>query len=75
MTKKSVIELSQVKEGEKVTCIDSKSNAYTKGQTYTVSRDNAGILVLTGNDGLTDPWSLLISKFKKVENETTKRKS
>jgi len=64
------------KVGDKLKCVHSKSTAYSMGKIYEVSLDKAGVLVLTGNDGLTDPMSRLLSAFKKVEsvNEKTKNK-
>jgi len=55
------------KVGDKMQCTSSKSVAYSVGRIYEVSLDKAGVLVLTGNDGLTDPLSELLSAFKKVE--------
>ena len=57
------------KVGDKLQCISSKSVAYSPGTIYEVSLDKAGVLVLTGNDGLTDPISKLLSLFRKVNKE------
>lgn len=53
-------------EGDNVECVTSASNAYKQGYTYVViKKDN--ILGLVGGDGLFDPLSMLVSKFKKKE--------
>ena len=48
-------------------CSHSESIAYTKGQTYTVVESEFGqssVKGLMGNDGLFDPFSLILSSFK-----------
>ena len=57
----------KVKVGTLMECIHSESIAYTKGQTYTVVEGEFGqskAKGLVGNDGLFDPFSLILSSFK-----------
>ena len=60
------------KDGQTVVCVDSKSNAYKKHSKYKVSKDNAGILQLTGDDGLNDYCSMLVSVFSPVSDVKVK---
>ena len=60
-----------IKVGDVVTCIESCSHAYTKGAEYPVVKIDEA-LGLVGNDGLFDPFSLLLSKFNKSLKEKTK---
>ena len=55
-----------IKEGDVVECLDSKSNAYIKGNTYEVYKTDDG-LQLKGEDGLFDYTNKLVSSFKKVD--------
>ena len=55
------------KVGTLLECTHSESMAYTKGQTYTVVESEFGqgkVNGLIGNDGLFDPFSLILSSFK-----------
>jgi len=52
------------KVGDVIVCIESCSHAYTKGVEYPVVEVD-DVLGSVGNDGLFDPFSLLLSKFKK----------
>ena len=48
-------------------CTHSESIAYTKGEVYTVVEEEFGqskVKGLIGNDGLFDPFSLILSSFK-----------
>ena len=57
----------KVKVGTLMECTHSESIAYTKGQTYTVVENEFGqskVKGLVGNDGLFDPFSLILSSFK-----------
>ena len=56
------------KKGDTVECVTSASNAYKKGHYYVVSEKDS-ILGLTGDDGLFDPLSMLVSGFKKKEQK------
>ena len=58
---------SKFKVGTLLECNHSESIAYTKGQTYTVVESEFGqnkVKGLFGNDGLFDPFSLILSSFK-----------
>lgn len=57
------------KKGRKYVCVDSKSNAYKKGQIYECLLSPKGDLVLQGGDGLMDNVKTLVSKFKEVKDE------
>ena len=59
-----------IKEGDVVECLDSKSNAYVKGNTYEVFKTTDG-LQLKGEDGLFDFTNMLVSSFKKVDATKT----
>ena len=55
------------KVGTLLECIKSESLFYTKGQTYKVVENEFGqskVKGLIGNDGLFDPFSLILSSFK-----------
>ena len=57
----------KLKVGTLMECSHSESIAYTKGQTYTVVEGEFGqnkVKGLMGNDGLFDPFSLILSSFK-----------
>ena len=57
----------KVKVGTLMECVHSESVAYTKGQTYTVVEAEFGqnkAKGLMANDGLFDPFSLILSSFK-----------
>ena len=57
----------KLKVGTLMDCTNSESIAYTKGQTYTVVEGEFGqskVKGLVGNDGLFDPFSLILSSFK-----------
>ena len=57
----------KLKVGTLMECTNSESIAYTKGQTYTVVESEFGqnkVKGLFGNDGLFDPFSLILSSFK-----------
>ena len=57
----------KLKVGTLMECTHSESIAYTKGQTYTVVEGEFGqsrVKGLVGNDGLFDPFSLILSSFK-----------
>ena len=57
----------KLKVGTLMECTHSESIAYTKGQTYTVVEGEFGqgkVKGLIGNDGLLDPFSLILSSFK-----------
>ena len=57
----------KLKVGTLMECNHSESIAYTKGQTYTVVEGEFGqseVKGLVGNDGLFDPFSLILSSFK-----------
>lgn len=57
------------KVGTKLRCVDSKSNAYTKGGVYVVeSHPFGGQRCLRGDDGIYDDLKNLISKFEKVDD-------
>ena len=48
-------------------CTNSESIAYTKGEVYTAVEEQFGqsnVKGLIGNDGLFDPFSLILSSFK-----------
>ena len=48
-------------------CTHSESIVYTKGEVYTVVEEQFGqsnVKGLVGNDGLFDPFSLILSSFK-----------
>lgn len=56
-----------IRVGTLMECNHSESIAYTKGQTYTVVEHGFGqgkAKGLIGNDGLFDPFSLILSSFK-----------
>lgn len=55
---------TKFKEGDTVMCIKSASVAYTEGQTYEVYKNDKGWLCITGDDGLEDICSMLVSSFK-----------
>lgn len=58
---------SKFKVGTLLECIKSKSFFYTKGEVYTVVEEEFGqgkVKGLIGNDGLFDPFSLILSSFK-----------
>ena len=55
------------KVGTLLECIKSESLFYNKGQTYKVVENDFGqgkAKGLIGNDGLFDPFSLILSSFK-----------
>ena len=55
------------KVGTLLECTHSESIAYTKGELYTVVEEEFGqgkVKGLIGNDGLFDPFSLILSSFK-----------
>ena len=55
------------KVGTLLECTHSESIAYTKGEVYTVVEEELGqskVKGLIGNDGLFDPFSLILSSFK-----------
>lgn len=57
----------KTKVGTLMECTHSESIAYTKGQTYTVVENEFGqskAKGLIGNDGLFDPFSLILSSFR-----------
>ena len=57
----------KVKVGTLMECTHSESIAYTKGEVYTVVEEELGqskVKGLIGNDGLFDPFSLILSSFK-----------
>ena len=57
----------KLKVGTLMECTHSESIAYTKGQTYTVVENEFvqnKVKGLVGNDGLFDPFSLILSSFK-----------
>lgn len=57
----------KVKVGTLMECVHSESIAYTKGQTYKVVEHEFGqssVKGLIGNDGLFDPFSLILSSFR-----------
>lgn len=58
---------SGAKVGDTYRCVSSKSHAYSTGKAYKVSKNIKGQLVLTGNDGLTDPLNMLVSAFQKAD--------
>ena len=57
---------TKFKEGDVVVCIKSASVAYTEGKTYEVYKNDKGYLCMTGDDGLEDIVSMMVSSFKKV---------
>jgi hypothetical protein len=58
------------KVGQTFECVVSHSPAYTKGKTYTVVKAaDANHMVLIGNDGLSDPVTLLVSEFKHIKEK------
>lgn len=60
--------MEKKKEGDKFKCVHSASNAYTEGIIYTLMKDEkTGVLGFIGGDGLFDPFSVLVSKFKPYE--------
>ena len=55
------------KVGTLLECNNSESIAYTKGEVYTVVEEEFGqnkVKGLIGNDGLFDPFNLMLSSFK-----------
>ena len=55
------------KVGTLLECTNSESIAYTKGEVYKVVENDFGqgkAKGLIGNDGLFDPFSLILSSFK-----------
>lgn len=56
--------------GSTVVCVVSKSNAYKKGDFYTVTQKE-GVVGLVGDDGLFDPYEMLMSGFKPVTDRET----
>ena len=58
---------SKFKVGTLLECIKSESFFYTKGEVYTVVEEEFGqgkVKGLIGNDGLFDPFSIILSSFK-----------
>ena len=57
----------KVNSGDTVRCIKSQSCAYTEGKTYEVYTNEKGWRCISGDDGLEDIWSMMVSSFTKVE--------
>lgn len=56
----------KLKSGDKVTCTNAASCAYTLGDVYDVYDNDKGWTCIKGDDGLEDIVSMLISNFRKV---------
>jgi hypothetical protein len=56
---------TKFKPGDSVVCIKSASCAYTEGRVYKVYKNDKGWTCITGDDGLEDIMSMLVSSFKK----------
>lgn len=61
------------KKGDVLKCVVSKSNAYKVGKLYEVKENENRIQYLTGDDGLDDFISMLVSGFKKLEETSTEK--
>ena len=57
------------KAGDELVCTNSASFAYTKGGFYDVYVNEKGFKCLLGNDGLEDLLSMVVSTFRKKEEE------
>lgn len=61
------------KKGDMLKCVTPKSNAYKLGKLYEVKENENKILYLTGDDGLDDFISMLVSGFKIVEETASEK--
>ena len=61
------------RKGKSYLCVDSTSNAYTKGEEYTCYIGELGKPAMRGNDGYEDLASMLLSRFKEVNVERIKK--
>lgn len=56
---------TRFKDGDTIKCIKSASCAYVEGNTYQVYQNDKGWMCITGEDGLEDILSMMVSEFKK----------